>query len=73
MVCGANFSNTLPQTTPSPPPFSTPLAVAAVKATGVHRVEDDAVQFAVAVLAVPYPNDIFSVWTYVVALMPQRS
>lgn len=45
----------------------------AVKATGIHRVEDEAVQYALAVAVVPYPNDIFSVWVYAVALMPAQA
>ena len=45
--------------------------IAAVKATGVHRIEDEAAPFAVACVVVPYANDVFSVWVYVIALLPQ--
>lgn len=45
-------------------------ALQAVKATGIHRIEDEAVQYAVGVAVIPYPNDIFSVWIYPVALLP---
>jgi hypothetical protein len=44
-----------------------------VRATGLHRVEDEAAQFAVAVAVVPYPCDIFSVWVYALTLVPQGS
>lgn len=44
--------------------------LAAVKATGLHRVEDEAVQYAVGVAVIPYPNDVFSVWIYAVSLLP---
>jgi coiled-coil and C2 domain-containing protein 2A len=41
-----------------------------VKATRLHSIEEEIAQFAIAVLVVPYPNDIFSVWIYMVSLMP---
>jgi len=44
--------------------------VDAVRRAGVHRVEDEAVQFAAAAIVVPYPNDVLSVWVYVVSLTP---
>jgi hypothetical protein len=40
-----------------------------VKLTRVHAIEDEAAQFAVAALVVPYPNDIFAVWVYIVTLV----
>jgi len=44
-----------------------------VRATGLHRVEDESAQFAVAVAVVPYPCDVFSVWVYALTLLPQGS
>ena len=44
--------------------------IAAVRATGVHRIEDEAAPFAVACAVLPYANGLFSVWVYVVALLP---
>ena len=41
-----------------------------VKATRLHTLEEEIAQFAIAVLVVPYPNDIFSVWVYMISLMP---
>jgi hypothetical protein len=41
-----------------------------VKATRLHATEDETAQFALAVLVVPYPNDIFSVWVYALLLTP---
>ena len=41
-----------------------------VKATRLHTIEEEIAQFAIAVLVVPYPNDIFSVWVYIISLMP---
>lgn len=47
--------------------------IGAVKATGIHRIEDEAVQYALSVAVVPYPNDILSVWVYAVALLPAQA
>ncbi len=43
-----------------------------VKATRLHATEDETAQFALAVLVVPYPNDLFSVWVYPVVLTPTQ-
>ena len=40
----------------------------AVYATGVHLIEDDKVDFALAVYLHPYPCNILSVWVYIAAL-----
>lgn len=39
-----------------------------VQSTGIHRLEEDGVQYGLGVVVVPYPNAVFSVWMYVVAL-----
>ena len=44
--------------------------LAALAATGLHAIEDESAQFAVAAAVVPYPGDVFSVWLYAVALLP---
>ncbi len=45
--------------------------VRAVRATNVHGNEDERVQFAIAVLVVPYTNDVCSVWVYAVNMVPK--
>jgi hypothetical protein len=42
----------------------------AVRATDLHRIEHEGVQYALAVAVCPYANGVFSVWIYVVALLP---
>ena len=48
-----------------------------VKATGVHRYVDPEnrgdTYFAVATAVIPYPSGIYSVWTYVLLLIPKRA
>ena len=44
--------------------------VSAVKMTNIHNVEHSRVQFVLSTLVVPYPNDVFSVWVYIVSLVP---
>jgi coiled-coil and C2 domain-containing protein 2A len=46
--------------------------VEAVYNTHIHDVADQRVEFALAVYVHPYPNDIYSLWTYVVALTRRR-
>lgn len=41
-----------------------------VHGTGAHRIEDENVQYGIAVAVLPYPNMVFSVWMYVVVLQP---
>ncbi len=36
----------------------------------MHAVEHASVQFVVSTLVYPYPNDVFSVWVYILALVP---
>jgi len=44
--------------------------IASLRNTGLHKIEDESAQFAVGVAVVPFPNDVFSVWLYPVALLP---
>lgn len=46
--------------------------VEAVYNTHIHGVADPRGEFALAVYAHPYPNDIYSLWVYVVALSRRR-
>ena len=46
--------------------------VEAVYNTHIHDVADRRVEFALAVYVHPYPNDIYSLWVYVVALNRRR-
>jgi len=41
-----------------------------VHATGIHRLDDGRAQYGLAVVVVPYPCGVFSVWVYVLALLP---
>lgn len=43
----------------------------ALRSTDLHRIEHEGVQYALAVAVCPYPNSVFSVWVYAVALLPQ--
>jgi hypothetical protein len=45
--------------------------VSGVRSIGLHKIEDETVQFAISVAVIPYPNEIFSVWVYLVALIPK--
>ena len=45
--------------------------ISGVRSIGLHKIEDETVQFAVSVAVIPYPNEIFSVWVYLVALIPR--
>jgi hypothetical protein len=45
--------------------------VQAVRHTAVHEVEDPRATFAVACMVTPYPGLVFSVWVYVLALIPE--
>ncbi len=38
----------------------------------IHAIESETVQFVLCVLVYPYPNDIFSVWVYVMSLTPKH-
>eukprot|EP01138_Halocafeteria_seosinensis_P010691 gb/GECG01010918.1/.p1 GENE.gb/GECG01010918.1/~~gb/GECG01010918.1/.p1 ORF type:complete len:1826 (+),score=230.35 gb/GECG01010918.1/:1-5478(+) len=44
---------------------------AAVRATGIHRTENDRAEFVLGVKVHPYPNYIFSCWVYLIALVPK--
>ena len=41
-----------------------------VRSTSVHRIEEEGVQYALAVAVLPHVNALFSVWVYVVVLQP---
>ena len=41
-----------------------------LRTTGIHRIEDDGVQYALAVTVLPYASDILSVWVYAATLLP---
>ena len=43
---------------------------ALTRSLGLHSVEDDTAQFAVAVAVVPYPGAVLSVWIYCCVLLP---
>jgi hypothetical protein len=43
----------------------------AVRHTAVHEVEDPRASFAVSCLVTPYPGQLFSVWVYALAIIPQ--
>ena len=43
-----------------------------VFATGVHNIESNDIEFALAVHIHPYPNSILSVWIYVAQLSRKR-
>jgi hypothetical protein len=45
--------------------------ISGIRSIGLHKIEDETVQFAVSVAVIPYPNEIFSVWVYLVALIPR--
>jgi hypothetical protein len=45
--------------------------ISGIRNIGLHKIEDETVQFAVSVAVIPYPNEIFSVWVYLVALIPR--
>ena len=40
-----------------------------VKATHVHENEDENARFALAVRVFAYPNEVFSVWVYVISIV----
>ncbi|RYG46789.1 hypothetical protein EON67_09160 [archaeon] len=44
--------------------------VAMVRACGVHRMEEENVQYGLGAAVFPYPNNLFSVWVYVAVLTP---
>ncbi len=41
-----------------------------VKVTGIHEARHPHVQFGLAVLCVPYSNNVLSVWVYIVSITP---
>ena len=43
-----------------------------VERTGIHLNEDKKVEYALAVYVHSYPNDIISVWIYVVSMIPKK-
>lgn len=54
-------------------PFTTAdKIVDAVFNTNVHLNEDRDAEFALATKIVPYPNNVFSLWIYVAALVPRK-
>ena len=44
-----------------------------VESTGVHLCEHETVEFVMAVHIHAYPNDILSIWLYLVTLLPVYS
>lgn len=42
-----------------------------VKATGIHEARHPEVQFALAVQAFAYPNNVLSVWVYIASITPR--
>lgn len=60
--------------TPTARPPSAPAVAAGVvellRTTGIHRLEDEGVQYALAVAVFPYPSDVLSVWVYAATLLP---
>ncbi len=42
-----------------------------VEGTAVHLCEDEQVEYSLAVYVHPYPNDVLSVWLYIVSLVPK--
>lgn len=38
----------------------------------IHDIEHDQAQFAVSAVVFPYPNDIYSVWVYMLSLVPKQ-
>ena len=48
-----------------------------VKSTGLHKYVDPEnrgdTYFAIAVSVIPYPSGFYSVWTYVLLLVPNRT
>jgi len=54
-------------------PFNVPFTsiadiIAKVKNTEIYAVEDEDIEFALAVYIHNYPNDVISVWLYIAAL-----
>ena len=43
--------------------------VTTVRSTEVHKIQDPAVEFSVAVYIHPYPASVMAVWVYVAALI----
>ena len=41
-----------------------------LRTTGLHRVEDEGAQYALAVAVLPYASDVLSVWVYAATLLP---
>ena len=51
--------------------LSSPAAVVELlRTTGLHRVEDEGAQYALAVAVLPYASDVLSVWVYAATLLP---
>lgn len=42
-----------------------------VERTGIHLCEDKKVEYALAVYIHSYPNDVLSVWVYVISMIPK--
>jgi hypothetical protein len=53
-----------------PAPSVSVEAVEVLRTTGIHRLEDEGVQYALAVAVLPYAADVFSVWIYAATLLP---
>lgn len=42
-----------------------------VKSTGIHLNTDNKVEFSIAVHIQPYPNNVLSVWVFLLSLIPK--
>ena len=42
-----------------------------IEKTGIHLCEDKKVEYALAVYVHSYPNDVISVWIYIVSMIPK--
>ena len=45
--------------------------VTSIERTGLHLTEDRRVEFGLAVFVYPYPNDVVSVWVFLVTMIPK--
>jgi coiled-coil and C2 domain-containing protein 2A len=43
-----------------------------VERTGIHLCEDNKVEYAMAVYIHFYPNDVLSIWVFVVSMIPKQ-
>ena len=44
-----------------------------VERTGIHLCEDKKVEYSMAVYVHSYPNDVLSVWIFVVSMIPKQN